>query len=70
MSKDDICFVYLGEIYYKIEATDKQIDEGLHYMVEQAMYYDDFEYDLEIPIQAQISLIYRQAELIIEKHCK
>jgi len=70
MSREEICFIYNGEIYYRLGATDKQIDYSLKHMVEQGMYFDDYEHGPEISVQAQISLIFRQADKIIDKHCK
>jgi len=69
MSKNETCFIYRGEIYYKIEATHKEIDIGLQHMVDDAMYYDEFEHSTELVIQAQLYLISRQTELIMKKHC-
>ncbi len=69
MSKRETCFVYRGEIYYTINATDKEIDQGLKGMVDDVLYYDEFDYSPEISIQAQIHLIFRQSQLIIKKHC-
>lgn len=65
MSKNETCFIYNDEIYYRIDVTEKQIDDGLKYMVDETIYEEpDHAY------QAQMYLIDRQVKLIMRKHCE
>lgn len=67
--REEACFIHNGEIYYRLDASDKEIDHDLQRLVEESMY-DDFEHGDKIFLQAQVCLILRQSELILKKHCE
>lgn len=67
--REEACFVYNGEIYYRLDASEKEIDTDLQRLVDESMF-DDFEYNENVLIKAQIFLIIRQIKLIKKKHCE
>lgn len=69
MSREEACFIYDGEIYYKIDASEIDIDYDLKRIVESSMY-DDFDEGTYIVLKAQDYLIQRQTHLIIKKYCE
>ena len=69
MSKEEACFIHNGEIYYRIGASEKEIDNDLQRMVGDSIY-EDFNEESKIQIKAQIYLIYRQTHKIKNKYCE
>jgi hypothetical protein len=67
--REEACFIYNGEIYYRIDASDEEIDHDLQSLVEESMY-DNSEDSERIMIQAQKYLILRQSQLILKNHCE
>ncbi len=67
--REEACFIYNGEIYYRLDATDQEIDTDLQSLVEESMY-DDYDNSEKIMLQAQAYLILRQSELILKNHCE
>jgi hypothetical protein len=67
--REEACFIHNGEIYYRLDATDEEIDHDLQSLVDDSLY-DDSELNNKIIIQAQHCLILRQSELILKNHCE
>jgi hypothetical protein len=69
MSREEACFIHNGEIYYRVGASEKDIDRDLQRMANDDVY-DDFIDETRIIILAQMYLIQRQQRLIENKYCK
>ena len=70
MKKEDACFIHDNEIYYQIDASDKEIDQDLERMVDEAMHTDEFDYPADLALQAQKYLIIRQTGKIMKNYCE